>query len=78
MTTHFTTQLAYRRRPTRQVAVGDVTVGGGAPIRIQSMLTSNTWDVEAVIAETRGLVEAHCEIVRLTVPTQKDLAALRE
>ncbi len=56
MTPHFKTQLAYRRRPTRQVAVGDVSVGGDAPIRIQSMLTSNTWDVEAVIAEMRGLV----------------------
>ncbi|MCZ6647319.1 MAG: (E)-4-hydroxy-3-methylbut-2-enyl-diphosphate synthase [SAR324 cluster bacterium] len=76
MITHFHTQLAYRRRPTRQVAVGEVGVGGDAPIRIQSMLTCNTWDVDGVLAETRGLVEAGCEIVRLTVPTQKDLEAL--
>ena len=76
MTEHFKTQLAYRRLPTREVAVGDVVVGGGQPIRIQSMLTCNTWDVEAVIAETRGLIEAGCEIVRLTVPTNKDLEAL--
>jgi (E)-4-hydroxy-3-methylbut-2-enyl-diphosphate synthase len=42
------------------------------------MLTGNTWDVERVVAETRELVEAGCEIVRLTVPTQKDLDALPE
>jgi (E)-4-hydroxy-3-methylbut-2-enyl-diphosphate synthase len=74
--THFTTPLAYRRRPTRVVRVGGVGIGGGEPIRIQSMLTCGTWDVERVIAETRELVEAGCEIVRLTVPTQKDLDAL--
>ncbi|MEE8396388.1 MAG: (E)-4-hydroxy-3-methylbut-2-enyl-diphosphate synthase [bacterium] len=72
----FTTQLAYRRRPTRVVEVGAVGVGGAEPVRIQSMLIANTWDVPAVMAEMRGLVEAGCEIVRLTVPTQKDLQAL--
>ncbi|MBI4083461.1 MAG: (E)-4-hydroxy-3-methylbut-2-enyl-diphosphate synthase [Candidatus Lambdaproteobacteria bacterium] len=72
----FVTQLGYRRRPTRVVAVGEVGVGGAEPIRIQSMLTCATWDVEAAIAETRGLVEAGCEIVRVTVPTRKDAEAL--
>ncbi|MBI3993051.1 MAG: (E)-4-hydroxy-3-methylbut-2-enyl-diphosphate synthase [Candidatus Lambdaproteobacteria bacterium] len=74
----FRTQLAYRRRPTRMVHVGPLTVGGDAPIRLQSMLTCNTWDVEAVLAEMRTLVDAGCELVRLTVPTQRDLAALPE
>ncbi len=76
MTETFTAPLAYRRRPTRVVPVGDVGVGGSEPIRIQSMLTCSTWDVERVIAETRGLVDAGCEIVRVTVPTRKDLDAL--
>ncbi|HKI97734.1 MAG TPA: (E)-4-hydroxy-3-methylbut-2-enyl-diphosphate synthase [bacterium] len=74
----FETPLAYRRRPTRVVAVGDVGVGGSEPIRVQSMLTCNTWDVERVLPELRGLVEAGCEIVRLTVPTRRDLEALPE
>jgi len=76
MTDTFTTPLAYRRRRTRVVPVGEIGVGGAEPIRIQSMLTCSTWDVERAVAETRGLVEAGCEIVRVTVPTQKDLDAL--
>jgi (E)-4-hydroxy-3-methylbut-2-enyl-diphosphate synthase len=76
--TEFHTPLAYRRRPTRVVPVGDVGVGGSEPIRVQSMLTCNTWDVPRVIAEMRGLVEAGCEVVRVTVPTRKDLDALPE
>ena len=76
MTETFAAPLAYRRRLTRVVPVGTVGVGGAEPIRVQSMLTCSTWDVERVIAETRELAEAGCEIVRLTVPTQKDLDAL--
>jgi (E)-4-hydroxy-3-methylbut-2-enyl-diphosphate synthase len=76
MTAQFSAPLAYRRRRTRVVRVGDLGVGGDEPIRVQSMLTCSTWDVERVVAETRGLVEAGCEIVRVTVPTQKDLDAL--
>ncbi|HUJ75046.1 MAG TPA: (E)-4-hydroxy-3-methylbut-2-enyl-diphosphate synthase, partial [bacterium] len=74
----FALPLAYRRRSTRVVPIGTVGVGGNEPIRLQSMLTCNTWDVPRVIAETRALVEAGCEIVRVTVPTQKDLDALPE
>jgi (E)-4-hydroxy-3-methylbut-2-enyl-diphosphate synthase len=74
----FAAPLAYRRRKTRIVPVGNIGVGGTEPIRVQSMLTVNTWDVDGVLAEMRELVEAGCEIVRLTVPTQKDLDALPE
>jgi (E)-4-hydroxy-3-methylbut-2-enyl-diphosphate synthase len=76
MIDQFSTPLAYRRRKTRVVPVGTVGIGGGEPIRIQSMLTCSTWDVERVISETRELVDVGCEIVRITVPTQKDLDAL--
>ena len=76
--TQYMTQLAYRRRPTRVVPVGDVGVGGDEPIRLQSMLTCETWDVPRVIDEVRGLIEAGCEIVRVTVPTRKDAEALPE
>ena len=74
----FQTQLAYRRRPTRPVAVGDVLVGGDAPVRIQSMCTSETWDVERVLLEMHSLAEVGCELVRVTVPTRRDLGALPE
>ena len=74
----FSTQLAYRRLRTRVVPVGGIGVGGSEPVRLQSMLIANTWEVEAATAEIRALVEAGCEIVRLTVPTRKDLEALPE
>jgi len=67
---------AYRRRSTREVKVGEVGVGGDNPIRIQSMTTPATSDVEATVSQIRQLVEAGCEIVRVTVPATKDAEAL--
>lgn len=52
--------------------VGDVGIGGENPIRIQSMTTSNTKDTQSTVSEIMDLERAGCEIVRLTVPTQKD------
>src|SRR5215210_1992875 len=69
---------AYRRRPTRVVMVGDVGVGGSNPIRIQSMTTTRTQDVEGTIAQAERLVEAGCEIVRVTAPTVQDARAIGE
>src|SRR5262245_17691188 len=69
--------LHYRRRPSREVMVGKVGVGGENPIRIQSMITCDTMDTEASIAQTIELAEAGCEIVRITAPTVKDAANLR-
>ena len=60
------------RRKSRAVAIGGIAVGGENPLRIQSMLTSDTMDTAACVAETRGLVEAGCEVVRITAPTVKD------
>jgi (E)-4-hydroxy-3-methylbut-2-enyl-diphosphate synthase len=71
----------YRRRPTRQVLVGDVGVGGVNPIRVQSMTTTDTMDTEATVAQTARLVEVGCEIVRITAPTVEDarnLARIRK
>jgi (E)-4-hydroxy-3-methylbut-2-enyl-diphosphate synthase len=65
------------RRTTRTVHVGGVGIGGANPVRIQSMLTSDTMDTGACVRETLGLVEAGCEIVRITAPTVKDAANLR-
>jgi len=60
------------RRPSREVRSGRTALGGKNPIRIQSMLTSDTMDTEACVKETLGLVHAGCEIVRITAPTVKD------
>ncbi len=68
----------WSRRRTRRVAVGDVGVGGGEPIRVQSMTTPATTDVAATAAQIARLARAGCEIVRVTVPTSRDAAALPE
>ncbi|MEI6178130.1 MAG: flavodoxin-dependent (E)-4-hydroxy-3-methylbut-2-enyl-diphosphate synthase, partial [Verrucomicrobiota bacterium] len=62
--------LCYSRRPTREVMVGNVGVGGDHPIRVQSMITSDTRDTRACVAEVLGLADAGCEIVRITAQTK--------
>jgi len=64
------------RRPAREVRIGTTAVGGNNPIRIQSMLTSDTMDTAACVKETLGLVEVGCEIVRITAPSVKDATNL--
>src|SRR5262249_20338858 len=69
--------FAYRRRRTHAVMVGDVD-GGAQPIRVQSMTTRRTQDVEATAAQAERLVRAGCEIVRITAPTVQDSKAIGE
>ncbi len=57
--------------------IGGVGVGGANPIRVQSMITCDTMDTEASIAQTMELAEVGCEIVRITAPTVKDSANLQ-
>ncbi|MGN0903248.1 MAG: flavodoxin-dependent (E)-4-hydroxy-3-methylbut-2-enyl-diphosphate synthase [Succinivibrio sp.] len=57
------------RRKSRQIRVGNVAVGGGAPISVQSMTCTDTMDVEATVAQIRALENAGADIVRVTVPT---------
>jgi (E)-4-hydroxy-3-methylbut-2-enyl-diphosphate synthase len=64
------------RRPTREVLAGNVAMGGDNPIRLQSMLTSDTMDTAACVKEALGLVRVGCEIVRITGPTVKDAVNL--
>ena len=71
-------RFAYQRRKTREVAIGSVVVGGEQPIRVQSMTTTRTQDVEATLAQTMRLVEGGCEIVRITAPTVTDAQAIGE
>lgn len=63
------------RRKTRQVQVGSVGIGGENPVRIQSMTTSSTRDVEATAEQAIRLKEAGCEIVRVTVQGRKEAEA---
>ena len=56
---------------TRQILVGNVPIGGGAPVAIQSMLNTKTTDVEGSLAQLRQLAAAGCQIARLAVPNQE-------
>jgi len=66
------------RRVTRPVRVGPVQVGGGAPVSVQSMTTTDTRDAAATLAQIRALAEAGADIVRVAVPDAVAAAALRE
>src|SRR3989441_11943643 len=60
----------------RQITVGNVAIGGGAPVVVQSMTLTKTHDVEATTAQIAALASAGCEIVRVAVPKNEDAAAL--
>lgn len=65
------------RRETRQIRVGNVPVGGDAPVVVQSMCNTDTRDVEASLTQIRRLAEAGCELIRLAVLDQRAVEALR-
>jgi (E)-4-hydroxy-3-methylbut-2-enyl-diphosphate synthase len=64
------------RRKSRQIMVGSVAVGGGAPVSVQSMTTTLTSDVNATLQQIAELTASGCQIVRVAVPTQDDVEAL--
>jgi (E)-4-hydroxy-3-methylbut-2-enyl-diphosphate synthase len=68
--------LGAPRRRSRQVMVGDIAVGGGAPVSVQSMTTTVTADVDATLQQIAALTTAGCQIVRVAVPSADDAAAL--
>jgi len=63
----------FSRHQTRVVSIGDVVIGGSNPIIIQSMLTSLTSDIDACFKEVLSLVKVGCQMIRLTIPSLKDL-----
>jgi (E)-4-hydroxy-3-methylbut-2-enyl-diphosphate synthase len=67
---------SYTRRPTRQIRVGKVPVGGSAPITVQSMTKTDTRDVQATVEQIWALEAAGCEIVRVAVPDADAAAAV--
>ena len=66
------------RRKTIEVNVGDVVIGGDAPISVQSMCNTFTYDVKSTVNQIHSLEEAGCEIIRLAVPDEKSVAGLKE
>ena len=63
---------SYSRFKTREVMVGQIGFGGSNPIRVQSMTTANTMDTKATVEESIRMIEANCELVRITAPSKKD------
>ncbi|GGV58325.1 4-hydroxy-3-methylbut-2-en-1-yl diphosphate synthase (flavodoxin) [Streptomyces spectabilis] len=69
-------QTPGRRRHTRQICVGAVPVGGGAPVSVQTMTTTNTADVDATLQQIAEVTAAGCDIIRVAVPSADDANAL--
>lgn len=65
------------RRKSRQIMVGKVAVGGGAPVSVQSMTTTKTTDINGTLQQIAELTAAGCDIVRVACPTQDDADVLR-
>lgn len=63
---------AYQRFKTREVMVGSVGLGGNNPIRVQSMTTTDTMDTIATVEQSIRMIDAGCEIVRITAPSKKE------
>lgn len=70
--------LQFKRFPTREVKVGNVGVGAKNPIRIQSMTTADTMNTKGSVDEAIRMIDAGCEIVRLTAPSKKEAENLKE
>ncbi len=73
-----TTDMGIVRRKTRPVPVGSITIGGGYPVAVQSMINEDTLDIPGAVAGIRRLHEIGCEIVRVTVPSMAHAKAMAE
>ena len=62
----------YQRFRTREVMIGSVGFGGDNPIRLQSMTTTDTMDTEGTIAQSIRMIDAGCELVRITAPSKNE------
>ncbi len=66
------------RRKSKPIRIGNVTIGGDAPVRVQSMTCTDTRDVSATVRQIKELEEYGCELVRLAVPDAEAARALKE
>ena len=64
--------INYSRFETREVKVGNIGIGGNNPIRIQSMTTTDTMDTQATVEQSIRMIEAGCELVRITAPSKRE------
>ena len=64
--------IEYSRFNTREVTIGEVKMGGDNPIRLQSMTTTDTMDTEGTVEQSIRMIDAGCELVRITAPSKKD------
>ena len=71
-------QSPIKRRISRQINVGGVPIGGNAPIAVQSMTNTETCDVEATVAQIRGIADAGADLVRVSVPSMDAAEAFRD
>lgn len=67
-----------KRNTTKKITVGGLEIGGDAPVSVQSMANTKTWDVEATLAQIREFRAAGCDIVRLAVPDEKSALAIEK
>jgi (E)-4-hydroxy-3-methylbut-2-enyl-diphosphate synthase len=70
--------MEIRRRQTRQIRIGEVAIGGGAPISVQTMTKTHTRDVAPTLAQIEACAAVGCDLIRLAVPTADDARALGE
>ena len=71
-------RLKITRNPTRRVEIGNIVIGGGNPIAVQSMTATHTTDIDATVSQIRLLEEAGADVVRIAVDSKQDAAALAE
>ena len=70
--------MTTKRNPTRPVAIGDIAIGGGNPIAVQSMTATKTQNIDATVGQAEALRQAGAGVVRIAVDSDKDAAALAE
>jgi (E)-4-hydroxy-3-methylbut-2-enyl-diphosphate synthase len=68
----------YERFPSRVVMIGDIPLGGGHPIRLQSMTNTNTMDINATADQCKRIFDAGADFVRITAPGVKEAEFLRQ
>ncbi len=75
------TEKTNKRESTKQISVGSVLIGGGAPVSVQTMCSTKTWDVEATVSQIRAMQAAGADIVRIAIPDMeaaKAVSAIKE
>ena len=68
---------SFKRNPTREITIGNKTIGGDHPILIQSMTTTDTMDTEGTVNQSIRMIDAGCELVRITAPSKKEAENLQ-